>query len=179
MPPAKSKAQPDDSRSEASSTKEKLATNSSSAVNGKARRNGAPANGGSSLRDVVSAGTSNAVAGNSNTTAAETNPGLQWSTFDPNILHGYRYDYRLNTPAAFNKPYNQLVLARSPIGKMSPTMARRKEQRRQGSDQLANSVRKHFNSMGIIENEVVVDFLYKVRWQDKNFRMRFAPQKPR
>lgn len=44
-------------------------------------------------------------------------------------------------------------------------MARRKEQRRQSKDQLANSVRKHFNSMGIIENEVVVDFLYKVRWQ--------------
>jgi hypothetical protein len=44
-------------------------------------------------------------------------------------------------------------------------MARRKEQRRQSKEQLANSVRKHFNSMGIIENEVVVDFLYKVRWQ--------------
>ena len=46
-------------------------------------------------------------------------------------------------------------------------MARRKEQRRQSKEQLANSVRKHFNSMGIIENEVVVDFLYKVRWQGK------------
>jgi len=92
-------------------------------------------------------------------------PQLQWSTFDASILHGYRYDYRLNTPAAFNKPYDQLVLSRSAIGRMSPTMARRKEQRRQSKEQLANSVRKHFNSMGIIENEVVVDFLYKVRWQ--------------
>jgi hypothetical protein len=44
-------------------------------------------------------------------------------------------------------------------------MARRKEERRQSKEQLANSVRKHFNSMGIIESEVVVDFLYKVRWQ--------------
>jgi hypothetical protein len=50
---------------------------------------------------------------------------------------------------------------------MSPTMARRKEQRRQSKEQLANAVRKHFNSMGIIENEVVVDFLYKVRHQGK------------
>jgi hypothetical protein len=52
--------------------------------------------------------------------------------------------------------------------------------------------------MGIAENEVVVDFLYKVRWQgkliwnyfptstpdwhffsDKNFRLRFSPQRPR
>lgn len=44
-------------------------------------------------------------------------------------------------------------------------MARRKEERRQSKEQLANSVRKHFNSMGINESEVVVDFLYKVRWQ--------------
>jgi hypothetical protein len=50
---------------------------------------------------------------------------------------------------------------------MSPTMARRKEERRQSKEQLANAVRKHFNSMGIAENEVVVDFLYKVRWQGK------------
>jgi histone deacetylase complex subunit SAP30 len=71
----------------------------------------------------------------------------------------------LNTPAAFNKQYNQLVLSTSPIGRMSPTMARQKQQRKQGKEQLANAVRKHFNGMGIIENEVIVDFLYKVRWQ--------------
>lgn len=77
---------------------------------------------------------------------------------------------------------------------MSPTMAQRKENRRQSKDQLANSVRKHFNGMGIAENEVVVEFLYKVRWQgesiriyylvvvqtdrfaDKNFRLRFDPR---
>lgn len=58
---------------------------------------------------------------------------------------------------------------------MSPTMARRKEERRQSKEQLANSVRKHFNSMGIIENEVVVDFLYKVRWQGL---FPFAPAQP-
>lgn len=61
------------------------------------------------------------------------------------------------------------MLNRSPIGKMSPTMiGRRKEERKQSKDQLANAVRKHFNSMGIVENEVVVEFLYKVRWQGKD-----------
>ncbi|CAG8953996.1 hypothetical protein HYFRA_00009095 [Hymenoscyphus fraxineus] len=174
MPPAKSKTQPDDSRSEASSTREKLG-NTPNAVNGKARRAGGAATAGSSLRDVVNAGQNNPNATAPGNAPADTAPGLQWTSFDPAVLHGYRYDYRLNTPAAFTKPYNQIVLSRSAIGRMSPTMARRKEQRRQGSDQLANSVRKHFNSMGIIENEVVVDFLYKVRWQDKKFRMRFAP----
>lgn len=179
MAPPRSKPQPDDSRSEASSTKERITTSTASATNGKGRRVTGNVAGGSSLRDVVTAGPSGTAAGTSTTAVAEAAPGLQWSTFDPAVLHGYRYDYHLNTPAAFNKPYNQIVLSRSPIGHMSPTMARRKEQRRQGKEQLANTVRKHFNSMGIAENEVVVDFLYKVRWQDKNFRMRFHPQRLR
>lgn len=174
MAPPRSKPPPDDSKSEASSTKEKAGTSASSAVNGKGRRAVGNLAGSSSLRDVTSAG-----AGGLVTATAETAPGLQWSAFDPSILHGYRYDYGLNTPAAFNKTYNQLVLARSPIGRMSPTMAQRKGSRRQSMDQLANAVRKHFNSMGIAENEVVVDFLYKVRWQDKNFRLRFGPQRQR
>lgn len=92
---------------------------------------------------------------------------IQWSTLDPSILHGYRYDYRLNTPSGFNKSTNHMVLSQSPIGRMSPTMARHKQQRRQSKEQLANAVRKHFNSMGISENDTVVDFLYKVRWQGK------------
>lgn len=160
-----------------------MGASNSTTLNGKNRRVPGSTTGGSSLRDVVTAGPSSAVVGNPNTVVTEANPGvskypaalqpssyltfsqLQWSSFDPSILHGYRYDYQLNTPAAFSKPYNQLVLSRSPIGKMSPTMARRKEERRQSKEQLANSVRKHFNSMGIIESEVVVDFLYKVRWQ--------------
>jgi hypothetical protein len=179
MAPPRSRPPPDDSRSEASSTKEKVPTSNSTALNGKNRRVPGSTTGGSSLRDVVTAGSSSAAVGTTNTTMTDANPALQWSSFDASILHGYRHDYRLNTPAAFNKPYNQLILSCSAIGRMSPTMARRKEQRRQSKEQLANSVRKHFNSMGIIENEVVVDFLYKVRWQDKNFRMRFAPQRPR
>lgn len=181
MAPPRSRPQPaDDSRSEASSTKEKIGASSANTVNGKNRRVAGTTASGSSLRDVVTAGSSGgAVAGAAGPVTSEGNPGIQWSSFDASILHGYRHDYRLNTPAAFNKPYNQLILSRSPIGRMSPTMARRKEERRQSKEQLANSVRKHFNSMGIIENEVVVDFLYKVRWQDKNFRMRFTPQRSR
>lgn len=179
MAPPRSKPQPEDSRSEASSTKEKAGTNSTNAVNGKARRVGGTAGTGSSLRDVVTAGqNSTAVAGPA---GAETTPGtsIDWASFDASVLNNYRFGYRLNTPDAFNKPYNQLVLSSSPIGRMSPTMARKKEKRRQTHEQLANAARKHFNNMGIVENEIVVDFLYKVRWQEKNFRMRFDPQRPR
>lgn len=177
MAPPRSRPPPEDSRSEASSTKEKVTASNSNALNGKNRRVPGSTTGGSSLRDVVTAGPSNT--GASNTTGVDSNsPGLQWSEFDSSVLHGYRYDYRLNTPAAFNKPYNQLVLSGSTIGRMSPTMARRKDQRRQSKEQLATTVRRHFNNLGIIESEVVVDFLYKVRWQDKNFRMRFTPPRP-
>jgi hypothetical protein len=51
------------------------------------------------------------------------------------------------------------------VGLCSPTLARRREYRRQNKDQLANTVRKHFNGLGIQENDVIVDFLHKVRSQ--------------
>ncbi|KAJ5052112.1 uncharacterized protein L3040_001871 [Drepanopeziza brunnea f. sp. 'multigermtubi'] len=139
MAPPKSKPQPDDSRSEASSTKEKAGSHSANA-NGKGRRVAGNAAGGSSLKDVITAGTSGIGGGASATAVAESSSGIQWSSFDSSVLHGYRYDYRLNTPAAFKTSYNQLVLARSPIGRMSPTMARRKGQRRQSKEQLANTL---------------------------------------
>lgn len=41
-------------------------------------------------------------------------------------------------------------------------MARRKQARRQTKEQLATTVRKHFNGVGIQENDVIVDFIYKV-----------------
>lgn len=90
---------------------------------------------------------------------------MQWSAVDPSVLHAYRHAYSLNTPSAFKSEYNKLLLSRPGLGRLSPTMARRKDERRQSRDQLANAVRKHFNGLGIQENEVVVDFLYKVRWQ--------------
>lgn len=91
------------------------------------------------------------------------------------MLHSYRHAYQLNTPDAFTSEYNQLILSRPGIGRFSPTMARKKNKRRQGKDDLANAVRKHFNGLGIQENEAIVDFLYKCEWQDKNFRMKFSP----
>lgn len=42
-------------------------------------------------------------------------------------------------------------------------MVCKRSNRRQSKDQLALAVRKHFNGMGIQENDVIVDFIYKVR----------------
>lgn len=60
-----------------------------------------------------------------------------------------------------------MILSNPGIGQYSPTMARARERRRVSREQLALAVRKHFNGLGIQEGEVVVDFLYKVRWQSK------------
>ncbi len=65
MAPPRSKPPPDDSRSEASSTKEKAGTSTLNPVNGKNRRVAGNAAGGSTLRDVVNAGPSGISAGNS------------------------------------------------------------------------------------------------------------------
>jgi hypothetical protein len=51
------------------------------------------------------------------------------------------------------------------IGIYSPTIARRKEFRRQSKDQLTSTVRKHFNGLGVQENDIIVDFLHKIRSQ--------------
>ena len=55
MPPARSRPQHDDSRSETSSTKEKVGTHSTNTANGKSKRAGGNTQATSSLRDVVTA----------------------------------------------------------------------------------------------------------------------------
>jgi len=74
MPPPRSRPQPEDSRSEASSTKEKVHPTTVSTVNGK-RRAGANATAGSSLRDVITAG-QNVAASGSAATNSEATPGV-------------------------------------------------------------------------------------------------------
>ncbi|POS87903.1 hypothetical protein EPUL_000251 [Erysiphe pulchra] len=156
--------------------KEKGISNNSATSSGKGRRAAGLAAQGSSHKDVLRTGSSTKSTWPSNSADEDANS-LQWSSFDSSILHAYRYDYRLDTPAAFKKPYNHIALSRSPIGKYSPTMAGKRDQRRQTKDQLAAAVRNHFKCMGIVENDVVVEFLYKVHYQDKSFRMRFAPKR--
>ena len=74
-------------------------------------------------------------------------------------------------------------------------MARPKAKRRVPKDQLALAVRKNFNALGVNETDVIVDMLYKARNRgmpilqalrlievadhvlDKEFRVRFAPQR--
>lgn len=80
------------------------------------------------------------------------------------MLHDYRREHNLDTPTAFTWSYHQIVLSRpGSIGLNSPTMARRREYKRQSKDQLSQAVRKHFNGIGVQENDVIVGFLHKVK----------------
>jgi hypothetical protein len=91
---------------------------------------------------------------------------LQWPAFEREVLHAYRRAYRLKTPTAFVSDHHEWVLTQpGSIGLYSPTIAQRKALRRQNKDQLTNVVRKHFNGLGVQENDIIVEFLHKVRSQ--------------
>ncbi|KAI4859676.1 hypothetical protein F4820DRAFT_143619 [Hypoxylon rubiginosum] len=161
MPPAKSKANHDDTKSETASVKDRNGHGSNHhQTNGKLRR--VASSTGSQLRGV------NAVNGSPVTAPTPVPqpghaPGLQWTSFDRDVLHDYRLKYLLHTPTAFANPYHHWVLSRPGIGLRSPTMARRQEYRRQSKEDLTKVVRKHFNALGVQENDVIVDFVHKVR----------------
>ncbi|CCC08202.1 hypothetical protein SMACR_01750 [Sordaria macrospora] len=132
----------------------------------KMRRGGSST--GSSLREVTNAAavlTSHPATTTTTTKESEaSNPGLQWPAFERDVLHAYRRAYRLQTPTAYANPVHQWVLTQpGSVGLYSPTIARRKEYRRQSKDQLTSTVRKHFNGLGVQENDIIVDFLHKIR----------------
>ncbi|KAL2046971.1 hypothetical protein N7G274_000989 [Stereocaulon virgatum] len=170
MPPPRIRNAFDDSRSEASSTREKpLGYGPTGTIKG--RRNGASTLGGSTLKDVTNA--THSTDGQQGT--HDEGPPINWSTMDASVLEAYRHAHHLDIPPAFLSPYNQRMLTRPGIGQLSPTMARHKDRRKVGKEQLALAVRKDFNAATVIEGDVVPKFLYTVQNQERNFRMRFEP----
>ncbi|KAI0158745.1 hypothetical protein BJ166DRAFT_579693 [Pestalotiopsis sp. NC0098] len=164
MPPAKSRANHDDSKSDAPSTKEKNGTKETHTNGGTKMRRGA-SSAGSALKEVATINGNFAVA--PTPAAAQPPPpppGLDWTSFDRELLHDYRREHNLDTPTAFALSYHQTVLSRpGSIGLYSPSMARKRQYKRQSRNDLTQVVRKHFNGLGIQENEVVVNFLHKVK----------------
>ncbi|KAL6881214.1 hypothetical protein J3F83DRAFT_721455 [Trichoderma novae-zelandiae] len=91
-------------------------------------------------------------------------PSLPWTSFERRCLHAYVREHELTTPASYSSSFHNWVLSRpGSLGLYSPTMVRKQQIKRQSKDQLALAVRKHFNGLGIQENDVIVDFIYKVR----------------
>ncbi|TGJ80033.1 hypothetical protein E0Z10_g8721 [Xylaria hypoxylon] len=166
MPPAKSKANPDDAKSDTASLKERNGHGPKDIhkPNGKLQR--VASSTGSQLKEAMSvkgSATTTIVPVPQPITPGSLPPQLQWSTFDRDVLHEYRREHRLDTPTAFSSSYRYWVLSQSHVGLRSPTMARRSQFRRQSKDDLTKAVRRHFNGVGVQENDVIVDFLHKVR----------------
>lgn len=109
------------------------------------------------------------------------------------LLGTYRHAHKLDTPPAFHSALNRALLTNPGIGRQSPTMARKRRDRKVAKDQLALAVRKNFNDAAVNEVQVAVDMLYKIRHQgqwhkpsgsdlrlqhsDKSFRMHSNPTK--
>ena len=93
---------------------------------------------------------------------------MAWNASDLALLNTYRVSHGIATSAAFTSPLNQALLSNPGIGRQSPTMARKKDKRRVSKDQLATSVRKHFNGAAVSEMEVITELVYKVRNQSKS-----------
>lgn len=89
---------------------------------------------------------------------------ISWGTQDATVLQGYRRAYHLDTPAAFKNPLSHVVLNQG-IGRLSPTMARKKDKRRVKKEQLALAVRKNFNAQAVTETNCIVDWIYTVKNQ--------------
>ncbi|KAL9942531.1 hypothetical protein ACHAQF_008995 [Verticillium nonalfalfae] len=157
MPPAKTaKGGHDDGKGESAGAKEKNG-HGSHLTNGKMRRV-ASATGGSQLREVTNASASKTAAAKEEATP----PSISWKSFDRDMLHAYRREHRLDTPTSFSSSYRHMILSQPGcIGLHSPTMARRRQDRRQSKEQLALAVRKHFNGAGIQENDAIVDFIHR------------------
>ncbi|PHH87598.1 hypothetical protein CDD83_8651 [Cordyceps sp. RAO-2017] len=160
MAPAKSSRNAEDhrdGRADGGGAKDKSANQHTSTK----MRRGASQTSASQLRDVASAPTSAPVQGNGEAAAVPT---LNWASFDRDTLHAYRREHQLNTLTSFSSTYHQWVLSHpGGIGLCSPTMIAKKQNRRQSKEHLAMAVRKHFNGLGVQENDVIVDFIYKIR----------------
>ncbi|SMQ50972.1 unnamed protein product [Zymoseptoria tritici ST99CH_3D1] len=169
MPPAKTH----DARVDGSTTRERQLASAAHARSKKQTLQSTNVNmqNGSTLKDLPLY--------NPDTAAQQPQTGMAWNTAPLELLDTYRVAHNLQTPTAFTTPLRQALLTNSGIGRHSPTMARKKEKRRVSKEQLALAVRKNFNGAAVSEIDVVVDLVYKVRNQDKAFRMRSMPAVPK
>lgn len=157
-PPKSSRTAGDDPKGD-STTAPKEKAGGSNPTSAKMRRVASQPNA-SQLREAAAAPTS----GPAQHTTEPQLPTINWSTFHRDDLHSYRREHQLPTPTAFASTFHHTVMSRPySIGRYSPTMIRKQEARRQSKESLEKTVRKHFNGLGIHENDVIVDFLYKIR----------------
>lgn len=102
-------------------------------------------------------------------------------TKNPLELNGSAAEKDVSDAISIGTPRSQVISHRSirthGRGLKSQPLHRIISQGRVSKEQLSLAVRKHFNSAGLVEQEAIVRFLYKVREEGKGreFRLRFQP----
>jgi histone deacetylase complex subunit SAP30 len=165
---ARATAHDDTSKSEAMKEKENHNAHTKAPTNGKGRQAGVAAAKAAAAAEKAAAAQSAAKASAAN---ASANHAIDWSSFDRKTLHNYRREYRIDTPTTFANSYRHRILSLpGGVGKYSPTMLRRGKPGpgtvRQTKDQLQLAVRKHFNAMMVVENDVIASLIHKISQDD-------------
>lgn len=95
---------------------------------------------------------------------------LDFTTLPPSTLTSYNVKYNLNLPLPIS--IKEDILS-SEIGLKSNYKKNSTLQGGISQQELASKVKEHFDSVNIKENDVITNFLYKVKHQDEEFKLRF------
>lgn len=93
---------------------------------------------------------------------------LDFENLPVELLIKYNRKFNLNSENLYT--INGYML-KSEIGKK--TISYKKNSKKTSSKELAATVKKHFQNLPCRENEVITNFLYKVKNQDKDFKLSF------
>ncbi|EGD96540.1 hypothetical protein TESG_03980 [Trichophyton tonsurans CBS 112818] len=142
-------AAPDDSRSEASSTRERQGTTkgrkpAAATVSSAAANTSAPSTGSNATLKEGKAPAADQRMDESGT--VESQASINWTTMPLSVLHEYRYAYNLPCPSAFSSQINSILLSQGPgLGSATAVSIRRK----QLLQQLQSDRQQHDDSMQI------------------------------
>lgn len=95
---------------------------------------------------------------------------LDFLAFDDDSLYRYNRKFGLNLPPV--QSINDNVL-RSEIGKKTFSSKKAAGSPRISKPELASHCHKHFLAAPCRENEIITSFLYKVKNEDKDFKLTF------
>ncbi|KAI5956379.1 hypothetical protein KGF54_000854 [Candida jiufengensis] len=101
---------------------------------------------------------------------------LDFEKFNNKILWSYkdRYNFNLSRPESLNSD-----ILNSEIGKKTYTKRNQEKQSRVNKNsklnkkEFASHVKNHFMNLNAKENDIITGFLYKVKHQDKEFKLTF------
>lgn len=95
---------------------------------------------------------------------------LDFDSLDEEALNRYNNKYGLNLPPI--QSINENIL-QSEIGKKTCSAKKAKGTQRVTKPEFAGEVQKHFAAVPCRENEMIASFLYKVKNEDKAFKLTF------